>query len=70
MQDTIDICCSMCKEREFTLKKALMNRRASTFFKLDFFDYYMYAYFCAKCGHIEWFDKDILNLESDPYRKS
>ena len=60
----------MCKERDFTLKKALMNRRASAFFNFDFCDAYMYGYVCAKCGHIEWFVKDILNLENDPHRAS
>ncbi len=47
--------CPVCNNDQFTIRYALLNTRATTFFGFDFLNRKATTYVCSKCGHILWF---------------
>jgi len=47
--------CPVCDHDHFTIRHALLNTRATSFFGFDFLNKKAKNYVCLNCGHIMWF---------------
>ena len=55
--------CPICQNNTFGKRKILLNTRGMSYFELDAFNKTATVLKCQKCGHYQWFDKNVAQLE-------